>query len=69
MILQLDDRYRITSDERNFILQRKSDPRKNPRKGKKAKETTDQWRNLGYWADLSQLLASYTRQGLRSKTG
>ncbi len=69
MILQLDDKYRIFSDEHNFILQRKTDPEKNPRKNKKVKEGTDQWRNLGYWADLSQLLASYTRQVLRSKTG
>ncbi len=69
MILQLDDNYRIVSDEHNFILQRKSDPKKNPRKGKKAKEATDRWKNLGYWKDLSQLLASYTRQVLRSKTG
>ena len=67
MILQLDDDYRIVSDEHNFILQRKSDPNKNPRKAKKAKET--QWKNLGYWKDLSQLLASYTRQVLRTEIG
>ncbi len=48
MILQLDDKYRIVSDEHNFILQRKSDPKKNPRKGKKAKAATDQWKILGY---------------------
>ena len=41
MILKLDDNYRIVSDERNFILQRK------------AKEATDRWKNLGYWKDLS----------------
>ncbi len=69
MILQLDDHYRIVSDEHNFILQRKSDPKKNPRKGKKAKAASVKWKNLGYWKDLSQLLASYTRQVLRSKTG
>ena len=69
MILQLDDKYRIVSDEHNFTLQRKADPKKNPRKGKKAKEAGDQWRNIGFWKDLSQLLASYTRQVLRSKTG
>ena len=67
MILQLDDNYRIVSDEHNFILQRKADPNKNPRKGRKAKET--QWKNLGYWKDLSQLLASYTREVLRGQTG
>ncbi len=69
MILQLDDGYRIVSDEHNFILQRKSDPNKNPRKGKKAKAATTQWKNLGYWKDFSQLLASYTRQVLRSEIG
>ena len=69
MILQLDDNYRIVSDEHNFTLQRKSDPKKNPRKGKWAQEAGDQWKNIGYWQDLSQLLASYTRQVLRSEIG
>ncbi len=67
MILQIDDNYRIVSDERNFILQRKADPKKNPRKGRKAKKATEQWRNVGHWKDLSQLLASYTRQVLRTE--
>ena len=69
MILQLDDGYRIVSDEHNFILQRKSDPNKNPRKGKKATKTTDPWKNIGFWQDLSQLLTSYTKEVLRGKTG
>ena len=69
MILQLDDNYRIVSDEHNFTLQRKANPKKNPRKRKKAQEAGDQWRNIGFWKDLSQLLSSYTRQVLRSKTG
>ncbi len=69
MILQLDNKYRIVSDEHNFILQRKSDPRKNPRKGKKANTSAEKWKNIGYWGDLSQLLASYTRQVLRSEIG
>ncbi len=69
MILQLDDNYRIVSDERNFTLQRKANPKKNPRGGKKNKEAGDQWRNIGFWKDLAQLLASYTRQVLRSKRG
>ena len=69
MILQLDNKYRIVSDEHNFILQRKSDPKKNPRGGKKANTSAEKWKNIGYWGDLSQLLASYTRQVLRSKTG
>jgi len=69
MILQLDDKYRIVSDEHNFTLQRKADPKKNPRKSKQDKVASDQWKNIGYWKDLSQLLASYTRQILRAKTG
>ena len=69
MILQLDDNYRIASDERNFILQRKADPKKNSRGGKKNKEAADQWKNLGYWKDVSQLLASYSRQVLRTEIG
>ncbi len=69
MILQLDDNYRIVSDEHNFILQRKSDPKKNPRKGKKAKAVTSQWKNLGYWKDFSQVLSSYTREVLRREMG
>ncbi len=69
MILQLDDNYRIVSDEHNFILQKRTDPEKDPRKGRKAKEATDQWKNLGFWKDLSQLLASYTREVLRREIG
>ncbi len=69
MILPLDDNYRIVSDEHNFILQRKVDPNKNPRKGKRAQEASDQWKNIGYWKDLSQLLASYTRRVLKTEIG
>ena len=69
MILQLDDNYRIASDERNFILQGKADPKKNQRSGQKNKEAADQWKILGYWKDVSQLLASYTRQVLRTEIG
>ena len=69
MTLQIDDKYRVVSDEHNFILQRKADPKKDRRKRKKAKQITDQWKNIGYWKDLSQLLASYTRQVLRVEIG
>ena len=68
LILQLDDNYRII-DEHNFILQRKADPKKNPRGLRQVKKATDQWKNLGYWKDLSQLLASFTRQVLRTEIG
>ena len=66
MILQFDDNYRIVSDERNLIPQKMTDPQKDPRKGRKAKEATDQWKNLGFWKELSQLLASYSKQVLRT---
>ncbi len=69
VILQIDDNYRVATDEYNFILQRKMDPEKNPRKGKKANTSTEKWKNIGYWGDLSQLLASYTRQVLRTEIG
>ncbi len=69
MMPQLDDNFRISADEHNFILQRKADSKKGPRKGRKAKEVTDRWKNLGYWKDVSQLLSSYTRQVLRSEIG
>ena len=68
VILQLDDSYKIVTDEYNFILQKKMDPDKSPRKGKRAKPA-EKWKNIGYWGDLSQLLASYSRQVLRSKRG
>jgi hypothetical protein len=68
MILQLDDNYRIATDEYNFILQRKMDPEKNPRKGKRAK-SAEKWKNIGCWKDLSQLLTSYSRQVLRTEIG
>ena len=69
MVLQIDDNYRIATDEYNFILQRKMDPEKNPRKGKRAETSAEKWKNIGYWANLSQLLASYTRQVLRTEIG
>jgi len=69
MILQLDNNYRIATDEYNFILQRKMDPEKNPRKGKKANPSAEKWKNIGYWADPAQLLTSYTRQVLRTEIG
>ncbi len=69
MILQLDDNYRIVSDEHNFILQKRTDPEKDPREGRKAKEAAGQWKTLGYWKDLSQLLSSYSRQVLRTDIG
>jgi len=66
MIIELDKTYRITSDEYNFILQKKTDPTKGPktRKGKKLNKTGG-WRDVGYWKGLDQLLLSYSRHKVR----
>jgi len=66
MNLNLDDRYRIVSDEANFIWQKRTDPSRGPntRKGKKLRKTGG-WKDVGYWKDLGQLLLSYSRQKLR----
>ncbi len=69
MILDLDEKHRIASDEYNFILQKKADPSRgaNTRKGKKLRKT-GAWRDVGYWKVLDQLLLSYTRQKLRASS-
>ncbi len=58
--MNLDDDYRLISDEHNFILQRKVPLRTKKRAGK-----TKEWKNVGYWRDLGQALASYARQRIR----
>jgi len=67
MILDLDEKYRIVSDEYNFILQKRTDPKRGPntRKGKKLRKTGG-WKDVGYWQDLGQLLLSYSRQKFRA---
>ncbi len=67
MILDLDEKYRIVSDEYNFILQKRTDPSRGPntRKGKKLRKTGG-WKDVGYWKNLGQLLLSYSRQKLRA---
>ncbi len=67
MILDLDEKYRIVSDEYNFILQKRTDPQRGPntRKGKKLNKTGG-WKDVGYWQDLDPLLLSYSRQKLRA---
>ncbi len=67
MILDLDEKYRIVSDEYNFILQKRTDPSRGPntRKGKKLNKTGG-WKDVGYWQDLGQLLLSYSGQKLRA---
>jgi len=56
----LDKNYRLISDELNFILQRKVPLRSKKRAGK-----TKEWKNVGYWKDVGQALASYARQSIR----
>ncbi len=58
--MNLDKNYRLISDEHNFILQRKVPLRTKKRVGK-----TKEWRNVGYWRDLGQALASYARRSIR----
>ncbi len=67
MILDLDENFRVLSDEYNFILQKRTDPKRGPntRKGKKLRKTGG-WKDVGYWQDLGQLLLSYSRQKSRA---
>ena len=58
--MNLDKNYRLISDEHNFILQRKVPLRTKKRAGK-----TKEWKNVGYWRDLGQALASYARRSIR----
>ncbi len=58
--MKLDKNYRLISDDHNFILQRKVPLRSKKRAGK-----TKEWRNVGYWRDLGQALASYARRSIR----
>ncbi len=61
MFVQLDKDFRITSDEHNFILQKRGDEG-----GGVAQKGKGMWRTEGYWGDLNHLLLSYSRQKLRS---
>jgi len=69
MILDLDEKHRIVSDEYNFILQKRTDPSRGPntRQGKKLNKTGG-WKDVGYWQDLDQLLLSYSRQKVRASS-
>jgi len=58
--MNLDNNYRFISDDYNFILQRIVPLRSKKRAGK-----TKEWKNVGYWKDVGQALASYTRQSIR----
>jgi len=50
--MKLDKNYRLTSDDDNYILQRK----RKRANGSKANE----WQNIGYWKDLGQALEAYS---------
>ena len=67
MILELDKRYRVVSDRHNFILQEKTSA-ENARGRMKDRAKGGNWRDIGYWKQLDQLLRSYTRQKLRGST-
>ncbi len=56
--MKLDKNYRLISDDLDFILQRKV-PQTTHRAGK-----TKEWKNIGYWKDVGQALASYARQSI-----
>ncbi len=58
--MKLDKNYQLISDNDNYILQRKVPLRSKKRAGK-----TKEWRNVGYWKDVGQALASYARQSIR----
>ena len=53
MALNLDNNYRLISDEYNYILQRK---RKRAKRSK-----ANEWQNIGYWQDRGQALEAYSR--------
>ncbi len=51
--MNLDSNHRLISDDFNFILQRKRKRAKNSK--------ANEWQTLGYWKDLGQALAAYSR--------
>jgi len=58
--MKLDKNYQLISDNDNYILQRKV-----PLRSKKRASKTKEWRNVGYWKDVGQALASYARHSIR----
>ena len=61
VILQLDEHYRITADELNFILQRKQVSKKSGR----GKRKSNPWRSIGFYMDLRQVLAAYSEEKIK----
>ena len=60
--MNLDNNYRIITDDHNFILQRKL-----PLRGAKRADRSKQWQSLGYWKDISQALRAYSSHFVRRK--
>jgi len=61
MTLQLDDYYRITADEFNFILQRRQASKRSSR----GKRKSTPWRPIGFFMDLRQVLAAYSEEKIK----
>ncbi len=51
--MKLDKTHQLICDDDNFILQRKRKRAKNSK--------ANEWQNIGYWKDLGQALAAYSR--------
>ena len=64
VILQLDEHYRITADELNFILQRKQVSTKSG----SGKRKSNPWRPIGFFMDLRQVLAAYSQEKIKETT-
>jgi len=61
VLLQLDENYRITTDEFNFILQR----RQVSKSSKRGKRKSNPWRPVGFFMDLGQVLAAYSEEEIK----
>lgn len=64
MTLQLDEHYRITANELNFILQRKQVSTKSG----SGKRKSNPWRPIGFFMDLRQVLAAYSEEKIKETT-
>lgn len=64
MKLKLDENYRITTDELNFILQRKQVSKQSG----KGKRKSNPWRPIGFYMDLRQVLAAYSQEKIKETT-
>ena len=58
--MNLDKNYRLITDDDNFILQKKVTLR-----AKQRADRSKQWKSVGYWKDLRQVLEAYSRRRRR----